>query len=75
MKNESPTPFPGCNEGPDAFRRFDAVMDKLLSVPHAVLVAREKAYKEQAIKNPNKPGPKPKVKRRRRASSDRAAKS
>jgi hypothetical protein len=74
MKTEPATPFPVCDEGPEAFKRFDATIGKLLSVSHAVLVEREKAYKDQAAKNPNKPGPKPKVKRRR-VSSDRSAKS
>jgi hypothetical protein len=74
MKTDPATPLPQCNEGPEAFQRFDATIGKLLSVPHSVLVEREKAYRAQAAKNPNKPGPKPKIKRRR-ASSGRAAKS
>lgn len=67
MKTEPATPLPECNEGPEAFRRFDATIGKLLSVPRAVLAEREKAYKEQSLANPNRRGPKPKVKRRRRA--------
>jgi hypothetical protein len=74
MKSDPATPLPECVEGPEAFARFDAIMAKLLSVPRAVLLAREAEYKRQAALNPSKPGPKPKVKRRR-SSSGRAAKS
>ncbi len=61
-------PLPECNEGPEAFKRFDAAMGKLLAVPRSVLTEREKAYREQSLRNPHRRGPKPKVKRRRRAS-------
>lgn len=62
MKTDPATPLPECNEGPQAFHRFDAAMETLLSVPHSVIVRREKAYKKQRAKIANRPGPKPKIK-------------
>jgi hypothetical protein len=61
MKTE-PATLPECIEGPEAFQRFDDEMKFLLSVPHSTLVRRERAYKKKSLKNPNRPGPKPKVK-------------
>ena len=49
-------------EGPEAYQRFDSTLRTLLTVPHSELMRREKAYKKQAAKNPNKRGPKPKAK-------------
>jgi hypothetical protein len=43
--------------------RFNATVDKLLSVSHEEMQRRLKAYKKQAALNPNKRGPKPKAKR------------
>lgn len=43
--------------------RFNATMDKILSVSHEEMQRRIGAYKKQAAKNPNKRGPKPKAKR------------
>ena len=60
MKTESATHLPDCIEGPEAFKRFDATMTALLSVPHSTLVRRERAYKRKSLKNPNRRGPKPK---------------
>ena len=48
------------HEGPEAFKRFDATVKSLLSVPHSELVKREAEYKKQAALNPRKRGPKPK---------------
>ena len=48
-------------EGPEAFRRFDAFMGKLLAVPREVIQAREEEYRKQAALNPQKRGPKPKI--------------
>jgi len=62
MKTDSPTPLPECHEGPEAFRRFDNVMRQILAVPHSTLVRRERAYKKKSLANPNRRGPKPKVK-------------
>jgi hypothetical protein len=49
-------------EGPEAASRFDALVRKVLSVPHAVIIEREAEYKRQAALNPHRRGPKPKVK-------------
>jgi len=43
--------------------RFNATMDKLLSVSHEEMQRRLAAYRKQASQNPNKRGPKPKAKR------------
>ncbi len=53
--------LPECHEGPDASRRFDAEVGFLLSVPRATIQQREKEYREQVQKNPNKRGPKRKI--------------
>lgn len=42
--------------------RFNDAMDKILSVSHEEMQRRLKAQKREADKNPNKRGPKPKVK-------------
>lgn len=62
MKDESETQLPECLEGPEAFRRFDEGMRQILSVPHSLLVRRERAYRKKVDANPNRPGPKRKVK-------------
>jgi hypothetical protein len=62
MKTELATPLPECIEGPEAFRRFDEGTRQILSVPHPTLVRRERAYKKKSMANPNRRGPKPKVK-------------
>ena len=50
-------------EGPEAWKRFEALMKKIITVPHSEIVRREEEYKKQAALNPRKRGPKPKVKR------------
>ena len=63
MKTELATQsLPECIEGPEAFRRFDEVTRQILSVPHSTLVRRERAYKKKSLANPNRRGPKPKIK-------------
>lgn len=62
MKSEPATSLPECVEGPDAFMRFDAGVRQILSVPHSTLMRRERAYKRKSAANPNKRGPKPKIK-------------
>jgi len=57
-----PNPLPESAEGPEAFRRFDTTMKALLAVPHSELERREKAYRRKVDRNPNRPGPKRKVK-------------
>lgn len=49
-------------EGPEAFKRFDALMSAVVKVPHAVLQKRIEEHRQQAAKNPNRRGPKPKAK-------------
>jgi hypothetical protein len=58
---ETKTSLPECIEGPEAFRRFDNAVRKALSVPRSTLVARERAYREKSLRNPNRRGPKPKT--------------
>jgi len=60
MKPDSP--LPECHEGPEAFRRFDNAVRHALSVPHSTLVRRERAYRKKVDANPNRRGPKRKVK-------------
>ena len=61
MKPESPT-LPECHEGPEAGKRFDEGVRQILSVPRSTLVRRERAYKKKVETNPNRRGPKRKVK-------------
>lgn len=68
MKNK-PAPPPECIEGPEAFQRFDNTMGALLAVPHSTIVRRERAYRKKVEANPNRPGPKPKL---RTSASGRA---
>jgi hypothetical protein len=49
-------------EGPEAFRRFDQGVREILSVPHSTILRREKAYRKKVDANPNRPGPKRKIK-------------
>jgi hypothetical protein len=51
------------------FDAFDRTMGQLLSVSHDELKRRMDAYKTQAAKNPNKRGPKPKIKNRKRRAT------
>jgi hypothetical protein len=58
MKTEPATSLPECIEGPEAFRRFDSLVDSVLAVPHSTLVRRERAYRKKVEANPNRRGPK-----------------
>lgn len=49
-------------EGPEARKRFDALVRKVLSVPHEEIMRREAEYKRQSALNPHRRGPKPKNK-------------
>jgi hypothetical protein len=62
MKIEPATPLPECHEGPEAFQRFDQAVRQILSVPHSTLVRRERAYRKKVDANPNRRGPKRKIK-------------
>ncbi len=44
------------------FDEFTKLVDRVLSVPHAEIVRREKKYQEEATQNPKRRGPKRKVK-------------
>ena len=61
MKDEASSALPECIEGPEAFRRFDEGAKQILSVPHSTIARRERAYKKKSLKNPSRPGPKPKI--------------
>jgi hypothetical protein len=54
--------LPDCIEGPEAFSRFNKELGFLLSVPRSTLVRRERMYRKKVESNPNRPGPKRKVK-------------
>lgn len=47
-------------EGPEAFKRFQDAMKKIIAVPHAVIQQRIEEHREQSAKNPRKRGPKSK---------------
>jgi hypothetical protein len=53
-------PKPEPIEGPEAFARFDALVRRVLSVPHDEIMRREEEYKKQSAANPHRRGPKPK---------------
>ena len=50
------------------YQTFTSLVDKLLTVPKEELDRRMVAYKTEADKNPNKPGPKPGKRVKRPAS-------
>ena len=70
MKDETATSLPECIEGPEAFQRFDALVESVLAVPRSTLVRRERAYRKKVEANPNRRGPKPKI---NPSASDHAA--
>jgi hypothetical protein len=44
------------------YDRFTALVDRVLSVPHSVIKERVEEHRKQAAQNPNRRGPKRKVK-------------
>lgn len=50
--------FPECHEGPEAYKRFDAVMSAFLSVPKITILRKQRAYRKKVDANPNRRGPK-----------------
>jgi hypothetical protein len=48
------------------YRRFTNLVDSLLTVSHEEIKRREAEYKKQADENPNKRGPKPGTKKKKR---------
>lgn len=55
------TKKPEMIEGPEAFRRFREATKAVLAVPHSEIKKRIEAHREEAAKNPNRRGPKPKT--------------
>jgi hypothetical protein len=49
-------------ESPEASAQFDALVRRVLAVPHEEIVRREAEYKRQSALNPHRRGPKPKIK-------------
>ena len=56
------SPLPDCTEGSSAAANFDKEVRFLLSVPHSMLAKRQKQYRAKVDSNPNRRGPKRKVK-------------
>jgi hypothetical protein len=48
-------------EGTQVSKRFEALVRKILSVPHEEIMRREAEYKRKSAANPNRRGPKPSV--------------
>lgn len=53
---------PKTSDGPDVPARFDALVRKVLSVPHEEIMRREAEYKRQSALNPKRRGPKRRLK-------------
>jgi hypothetical protein len=49
-------------EGPEAFERFNNAMKTVIAVPHSAIKQRIKEHRKQVDANPNRRGPKRKVK-------------
>jgi hypothetical protein len=49
-------------EGTEAFERFNNAMKSIIAVPHSVIKQRIEEQRKQAALNPNRRGPKPKIK-------------
>ncbi len=47
------------------YDRFTSLVDRVLAVPHSVIKERVEEHRKQASMNPNRPGPKPKSKKRK----------
>ena len=48
------------------YQRFTKLVDTLMSVPHEEIKRREAEYKKRSDANPNKRGPKPGTKKKKR---------
>jgi len=46
------------------YEAFTSLVDRVLAVPHSVIKQRVEEHRKQAANNPNRPGPKPKQKRK-----------
>jgi hypothetical protein len=49
-------------EGRESWTRFQGAMKKILAVPHSEILRRIEEHRKEAAKNPNRRGPKRKVK-------------
>jgi hypothetical protein len=47
-------------DAPNQFKNFDTLVGSVLAVPRAEIARRERAYKKDSARNPNRRGPKPK---------------
>ena len=59
MKQDPATPIP---DPETVSTHFDAIVRKVLAVPRQEIIRREAEYKRQSAMNPNRRGPKPKIK-------------
>jgi hypothetical protein len=55
------------------YDKFTNLVDHLLSVPHEEMQRREAEYKKESDANPNRRGPKPGTKRKRKAATPPSA--
>ena len=62
MKTEPGNTVAGVPRRPRSVQAFRRRSEVSSSVPHATLARRERAYKKKSAANPNRRGPKPKVK-------------
>jgi hypothetical protein len=46
------------------YEAFTSLVDRVIAVPHSVIAKRVEEYRKEAALNPNRPGPKPKQKRK-----------
>lgn len=51
MEEEKPAPtLKDCHEGPEAARRFDALVRQVIAVPHSEIVKRHKEWEKARVK-------------------------
>jgi hypothetical protein len=62
MNTDPATSLPECHKGPEAAANFDSEVRFLLNVPRHLIERRERAYRKKSAANPNRRGPKPKIK-------------
>jgi hypothetical protein len=51
-------PKPEYIEGPEAFARFQGIMQKVIAVPHAEVQRQVEQRRKEVAQNPNRRGPK-----------------